>query len=345
MVFRKGGFLGKYAKWSVGGALLEVVNEYNYLGFVFTTKLSMTKGVGTLALKGKRACIDCIKHISKLNDMSIKCYFKIVDTQVQPVLLYASEIWGLHRLDSIEKVHTLAIKRFLNVALKVPNKLVYGETGRYPLYINSAMRCIRYWLKLQTFQSTRLPRQAYVMLKNLDERGKKCWVTFIRTTFFSLGFGYVWLQQSVGNERLFLAKLKQRMCDIFVQEWDSSVNTKAIFQRYQQFKNAFGYEYYFEFLNVKCFRDCFIKLRLGVLPIGAPFFISVVKDTNNLCTLCNVMEDEDHFIFNCPLYANARQKYVNLNYRSCVSIIRNGSQSDIRRLSLFLFNALKTRDA
>ena len=45
MVFRKGGFLGKHEKWHLDGKNIEVVNEYTYLGYIFTTKMSLTKGV------------------------------------------------------------------------------------------------------------------------------------------------------------------------------------------------------------------------------------------------------------------------------------------------------------
>ncbi|WP_419652784.1 reverse transcriptase domain-containing protein, partial [Thiolapillus sp.] len=41
MVFRKGGHLSKHEKWYYDGAEMEVVNKYSYLGFVFTTTLSV----------------------------------------------------------------------------------------------------------------------------------------------------------------------------------------------------------------------------------------------------------------------------------------------------------------
>ena len=113
MVFRKGGFLGKYEHWHLDGKELEVVNEYNYLGFLFTTKMSLNRGVDALAVKGRKACVQCIKCISKLEDISKICFFKIFDAQVQSVLLYASEMWGLHKLSSIEKVIPLPVNVFL----------------------------------------------------------------------------------------------------------------------------------------------------------------------------------------------------------------------------------------
>ena len=38
LVFRKGGRLAGIQKWHVGGKKLEVVTEYNYLSFLFSTK-------------------------------------------------------------------------------------------------------------------------------------------------------------------------------------------------------------------------------------------------------------------------------------------------------------------
>ena len=97
-------------------------------------------------------------------------FFKIFDSKIQSVLLYSSEIWGLHILDSIERVHLMACKRYLGVPSRTPNKMVYGELGRYPLFIASHVRCIKYWFRLLYMEQSRLPNQAYRMLVNLDER-------------------------------------------------------------------------------------------------------------------------------------------------------------------------------
>ena len=344
MVFRKGGFLSKNEKWKLFNKDLEVVNEYNYLGYLFTTKISMVRGAEALAVKGKRACIGCIKCIYRLKEMSQDCFFKIFDTQVQPVLLYASELWGLHRLDSIEKVHTLACKRVLNVHSRVPNKLVYGELGRYPLYINSAIRCFRYWLKLLTLDDSRLPKQAYRMLLNIDEKGKVCWVTHVKNELFRLGFGYVWVQQSVGNEKMFLQEIKQRLIDTYKQEWHYSIISKDVFQSYRIFKEDFGRESYLDHIENKCFRDSMVKLRLGVLQIGASLFRRLFSNNkNNKCKLCARLEDENHIIFRCPLYHTLRTKYVNTHYNDYVNLLKNGSRSDIYKLSIYLFLSIKTR--
>ena len=40
-----------------------------------------------------------------------------------------------------------ACKKALSVSQKTPNAMIYGELGRYPLYINTVMKSEKYWLK------------------------------------------------------------------------------------------------------------------------------------------------------------------------------------------------------
>ena len=107
-----------------------------------------------------------MKTMWSLGNMDSTVFFKLFDAQVKPLLLYAAEIWGFTRFHSIESPHLFACKRFLNVSPKTPNAMVYGELGRYPLYIDSTLRALKYWFKLQSFFLVRIPRQAYEMDKN-----------------------------------------------------------------------------------------------------------------------------------------------------------------------------------
>ena len=87
------------------------------------------------------------KHLEK---RGAKMYVAFVDfhilfdIKIQPILMYASEIWGTMRLDGIEKVHMMACKRLFGVPLRTQNKMVYGELGRDPLFVNSTLRCLKY---------------------------------------------------------------------------------------------------------------------------------------------------------------------------------------------------------
>ena len=105
-------------------------------------------------------------------------FFNLFDAQVQPIVLYGAEIWGIGQTSRlIEKLHLFATKKLLGVGMRTPNDLVSAEPGRYPIYVNAHTRYVRYWLKLTRMGVNRLPFKAYKMLCDLDERGKRNWVS------------------------------------------------------------------------------------------------------------------------------------------------------------------------
>ena len=154
IVFRKGGYLGARERWIYDGAVMPAMNVYKYLGIYFTTRLSFVSACRDLASRATNALVCVLQKLYLLNNNSLEVFLKLFDAQVQPIAQYGSGLWGLDKAAiHIEKVHLYALKR--------PNDLVYGETDRFPITLNSAVRCIRYWLKLTCMGEDRLPHKAY----------------------------------------------------------------------------------------------------------------------------------------------------------------------------------------
>ena len=296
MVFRKGGFLAKREQWFYKGTKLEVVNKYCYLGFNFTTKISTKMGTEHLVTKGKRAVVQLNKAFNRYKEMNAKAFFKIFDAKIQPILLYSSEIWGLNRLEHIEKIHMMACKRFLGVPVRTPNKMVLGDLGRYPLYVNSCMNTLRYWLKLLHMDPNRLPYNAYQMLLQLDRNGKECWATKIREILCETGFNIVWLQQGVGDVKAFLRVFKQRLVDMFTQEWFGTIRDRERYENYRSFKSIFEKEKYLHFINTYCFRVAVTQTRFNVLPLNNNVYRYSDNIQEKACPFCKTtVENEAHF--------------------------------------------------
>ena len=57
---------------------------------------------------------------------------------------------GFSKADNVERVHRKFLKRLLGVKINTNNNAIYGELGRYPLYINRYVRIIKYFLKLNS---------------------------------------------------------------------------------------------------------------------------------------------------------------------------------------------------
>ena len=173
VVFRNGGHLATIEKWSYGTECMQVVNVYKYLGIIFSTRLSFSHALNDMAVRARKGIICIFRLLWSLGEQSPSIFFKIFDAQIQPMLNYGSEIWGLQAdLNVIERVHLFALKRFLNVSSKTPNSLVYGETGRHPLFINIYVKCIKFWLRIIELPQERLPFKAYRMLLHMHEQNR-----------------------------------------------------------------------------------------------------------------------------------------------------------------------------
>ena len=86
-------------------------------------------------------------------------------------------------MESMDKVHMLACKRFLDVPMRTPNTMTYGELARCPLFVNSYCRCITYWFRLLRMERDIIPTQAYQLLLLMDENEKKCYAKEMKKIF------------------------------------------------------------------------------------------------------------------------------------------------------------------
>ena len=241
-VFRKGGFLGANEIWRYRNEVIEVVNCYKYLGLHFTTKLSLTQTVNELATKAKARTAQVLKCLWRLGSVHSEVFFKIYDAQILPVLMYGSEIWGYQRFDAIEKAHLFACKRLLNVGFQTPNAMMLGDLARFPIFILTAVRCIKFWLRILRLPEERLTKKAYNMLIHLQENGKKTWTFHVMQLIYTNGFGEVWFEQGVGDAGAFLRCFRQRSVDQYTQGWATDIETKERFEFYSSFKRIFQSE-------------------------------------------------------------------------------------------------------
>ena len=288
----------------------------------------------------------------RINNNSLSVFFKLFDAQVQPIVQYGAEIWGFDSASLvIEKVHLFAMKRFLGVDLKTPNDLVYGELGRYPIYINSNVRCIRYWLKLIQMEEDRLPSKAYKMLLKLDERGKVNWVSSIRKVLCTNGFAFVWENQGVGHADSFLKVFKQRLIDCRWQHWNSHIDSSERFSFYRRFKVVNEVEPYL-WLNLDRHVRCIMsRFRMGVSDIAVHSFRYKNHSPDDIiCPLCEIeIETEVHFVLCCPALIDLRRKFIQPKYFDCPDIFRlvqlltSSSVHVLKDFAMFLYTAFKRR--
>jgi len=351
VVFRLGGHLANHEKWYIDGQKVEVVNQYKYLGLVMSTKICTNTLLSELASRAKAATIQIIRSINKIQCFSPNVFFKMFDAQVQPLLLYGAEIWGVDNCDVIEGVHLFALKRFLNVSMQTPNSMVYGETGRHPLQINAMTRSVKYWLTIQSMDDSRYPKKVCKMLLAECESGHTNWAAKIRNILFQYGFASVWQQQNVDNVKSFLYALKTKAMERFNQIWLDKICESGRYDVYKMLKKEKAISRYLYVLDRKVFRDVYIRFRLGISDILSHKLRYHAYEADSFkCPICKSSPETDaHFLLICPGYKELRDKYlctdngkdVEANF-SCLMTDENSG--NIRNVSRFLYHAFKHRN-
>ena len=348
MVFRRGGHLSAGESWFLDGSRLETVNHYRYLGFIFTTKLSIDTALDEIATRGKQKGVQVLKALWNLRCMKTKVFTKLFDAQVQATLLYGAEIWGLGRQEKIERTHTFMCKRFMGIDTRSPNHMVYGDLGRFPLTINSGLRTIKYWLKLCHMTAERLPKQAFLMLQNSSIKSGRNWAESVKLCLCRLGFYYAWLNSGVGDDKRFLSLLKQRLKDCCLQEWSAKNVSSDRYVWYSSFKQQCGLEEYLNLIDIKKFRDVLIRFRFGINDLNNNKRYIGVIDTN--CPWCKERENEQHFLMRCPVYKHLRKRYLP-HYLSktseefaCKQLMQCKSNAMTRSLAMYIFYAFRLRE-
>ena len=78
-----------------GDQVLEIVNKYKYLGMYLTTRLTFSPTLDDLANRARKGMLAIVKVLWSIGEHSPEIVFKQFDSQIQPILTYGSEIWGL----------------------------------------------------------------------------------------------------------------------------------------------------------------------------------------------------------------------------------------------------------
>jgi hypothetical protein len=352
IVFRKGGYLGARERWFYNGLAMPVVNVYKYLGIYFSTRLSFNFACKDLASRAKHATLCIMGKLSSLGNQSFEVLIKMFDSQIQPIVQYGADIWGLDKAAvCCEKVHLFALKKFLGVSMQTPNDLIYGETNRYPIYLNSAVRCLRYWLKLTQMDDCRLPKKAYNMLRYLDARGNVNWVTKVRVKLHELGFGYVWLNQGVEYMSMFIRTFQTRLIDCRWQEWGVHIRDSDRFEIYRHINSLHSIPSYISIKLDGHLKFLVTRFRFGISDINVHHLrYRQHSDHDLICPLCkNEKESEVHFVLQCPVLSCLRDELIPFKFHREPSLFRlivlmsSTQEQIVKKFALYLYKAFKMR--
>ena len=79
--------------FKICNAVIEIVQEYNYLGVYFTSNGLFTRTKTHIIEQANKAMFALLRKIKTL-DLLYDIQIELFDNTIKPILLYASEIWS-----------------------------------------------------------------------------------------------------------------------------------------------------------------------------------------------------------------------------------------------------------
>ena len=355
MIFRKGGQLTGRETFTFNGNQIEVVENFNYLGFVMNSRGSFKKGIENLASKGLKSMCS-LNNIIKDMCIPVNITFDLFDTYVASVLSYCCELWGFSNADNIERLHKKFLKQKLGVKMTTSNNALYGETGRLPLIISRKIRIIKYWFKLmKCYGNNCILYAMYVNMLQKCEKNASNWLSNIRDMLQQSGFNDVWVfRDSVVNINCFIAQFRLRLKDIYSTQWRGAVNTSTGLTLFRDIKSNIEISDYLTVLDNFKHRQAISKMRLSShkLNIEKGRYTGVPRNDRK-CELCNKndIEDEYHFMIVCDVYNDLRREYIPSYYINRPSVykftllLNVKNKKLLHKIALYIIKATKLRNS
>ena len=354
LIFRNGGMLPGNLAFMYNGENIEIVKQFSYLGVVYTAGGLCHQTQKTLAGQALKAIFAMNKYLYKFTYLKPLHVLDLFDKLISPILNYGSEVWGFHKAPAIEAVHLQFCKKLLGVKQSTQNDFIYGELGRISFASQRHISIIRYWLKLVSLNENKYAKCVYDMqLEDMRSNPQKTnWASSVKQLLSKYGFMDIWISQGVENSSSFLRVFKQRVRDIYMQEWHDRLEKSSRARFYVNIAN-FKHQTYLENISVKKFQQNMSRLRVSShrLEIEAGRWTKPVKTplVKRKCKMCNVLEDEFHFILECPLYRDLRRELISKyfwrrpNMPKFVELCMSENINRQKKLSMFIEKAFKIR--
>jgi hypothetical protein len=348
------------------GNSIEWVPHITYLGITIDKKGTTKDCLRHVYNKGLKAIYKLKKVIFPLPNVTTCMH--LFNHMIKPVLLYGSEIWtatlfgarnhSLLKLDNIEKLYTSQktlieklqrnyCKTILGVPKNTDNLAPYGELGIHPLYIDAIINMMKYWQHLEKCNENPILRDSYKCTQELHSKGHNTWLSFamkIKNIIHCT-------QQTNPLDATKIRLLKNKLRDHYAKHWQEAIGTDSHckskngrkLRTYRTFKSVFGKECYLDVVKNPYWRVSLTKFRLSAHRLLIETGRQAKLDVNQrICRNCplNKVEDEQHFLLECPLYKQEREKlmcivtrisphFTNLTNSDQFSWLMSSQQEDI----------------
>ncbi|KAI5748158.1 hypothetical protein M8J77_022466 [Diaphorina citri] len=324
-IFRRGGRVASTDVFYYDNERLEVCNEYNYLGVLFSSHGVFHKAAEQALSRGRVAVGNVRQILVKSKSDTLESRMKLFHAIVKSTLLYGAEIWASRYGETIEKCQTLFLKSLYCLPKCTQSNMLRAEMGVVKLSYYAFSQTLEWWSKILKMSLDRYPRMCYEQLLSMDQRSsnimKYNWCTLLKNKLVELELADVWEAQCSAT----LEGRKQEILNTYYsklieEDWTSLTHSsynilfKEIKVKPENVSpdRSFVSPYLLEQAPIERSR---VAAQLRLCGRNVKIYINRMTygwNQEEICTTCNQRKPEDiqHFLVDCPQYSSLRSRYL-----------------------------------
>ena len=334
IIFNKAGRLLKNFNFKYRETTIDVVQQYCYLGIVFSSSGSFRYAIDQLLDKANRSMFKLRQHGIQSD---ARTSLKLFQSLILPIIQYGCEVWSPYLCKRLTSENFIKIcdsflgdkilvkfgKFILGVSRKTTNISVKAELGLQPILIICIIHAIKYWVRLCNHDQGSLAYIAYCdSASRISEQNN--WCSLIKHILDKFGNLDAWVNQESVNHSSTIRSMKIGMYCKYERDIFEAINSENSrygnggnkLRTYSKFKSSYSMENYIISAKDINKRRNFTKLRISahnlMIEMGRYTKPTTPVD-QRLCHFCaiNSVEDEMHFVTKCDLYKTEREDLFN----------------------------------
>jgi hypothetical protein len=313
MIFKKRINKRLYQNFELDKNKIEIVNEFKYLGFTFYRTGSFKMEVDNRIAAANLAFNNLQNIVGNGKIGSWETKKILINSMVESVMLYGSEIWGVRSIEKITAAHLRFFKRLFYLPINTPGYSIIHELNIEPIELKIIKRSVNWWKKLLKAPDNSLIKSCYNRL--LEEQNCETnWTTSFKEYTFPNDLESVWQGQSIrANDEtniidFHISRLKSELF--------SKINESSSLCWYKELVNLNGQntQNYLHLDLAKSTINTFCQTRL-LNRYNEKIYVNGMSYkfyNNELCTICNHHEHDTllHLLTKCNITESFRKHYL-----------------------------------
>ena len=325
----------------LNGKNIEKVGQYKSLGNILSSIKTTQENIFKLTpeylnSRARQATFGIKNKLKSLGHVPPQHMLYMYESMIEPILLYGSDVWGAYTAstDNMNKIYLWFIRMVLKVKPTTCNIITMGESGIIPPKTKCHEKTILYFIRLNTMSTGSVVKNIFLDMRDFHDAGFRNWYTLV----CELGSSYGLDIKSYSYNDKTKINIKNHIRNHFITNWKSDLQNDLkypILRTYRIIKSEFRLEPYLTLIQKSKSRSAMSQFRAGthMLEIERGRYITPkIPRKDRTCIKCQgELEDEYHFIMNCSLYKNERDKlFHKIKNVYC-------QFSHIRKLEQFIF--------